>query len=121
MQVKNITYPTDAKLYRRVINQCNKVAKKVGVTLRQSYKFVVKKLTYALRSTRLKNHQKATNHSRPPGKRSTEKALEAKASIELQAIIRAYASRSESRKKRQEQVIQSSCARGKLYSQGEGA
>ena len=52
VQEKNITYPTNAKLFRQVINACNRLAKQVGVKLRQSYKFVSKKLMYAIRSTR---------------------------------------------------------------------
>ncbi len=44
MQEKNITYPTDTKLAVRIIRKCNLLAKKEGVRLRQSYKFVVKEL-----------------------------------------------------------------------------
>ncbi|XWN35306.1 MAG: hypothetical protein ROO73_00730 [Roseivirga sp.] len=49
VQEKNITFPTDAKLYRKVIDTCNGLAKGLGIGLRQSYTFVVKKLNYALR------------------------------------------------------------------------
>lgn len=43
-QEKNITYPTDAKLLRKVIDQCNKIAKKENINQRQTYKRTVKKL-----------------------------------------------------------------------------
>ncbi|XWN35703.1 MAG: hypothetical protein ROO73_02930 [Roseivirga sp.] len=52
VQEKNITFPTDAKLYRKVIDTCNGLAKRLGIGLRQSYTFVVKKLNYALRPVR---------------------------------------------------------------------
>jgi transposase, IS5 family len=44
VQEKNITYPTDTKLAVRIIRKCNLMAKKEGIGLRQSYKFVVKEL-----------------------------------------------------------------------------
>ena len=46
-QEKNITFPTDAKLRKKVIDNCNKIAKKEGVRQRQSYKRVSKKLLRA--------------------------------------------------------------------------
>ena len=58
VQEKNITFPTDAKLYNRVINKCNGIAKKCGVKLRQSYRFVVQKLSYVQRYSHLPRHAK---------------------------------------------------------------
>lgn len=43
-QEKNITYPTDAKLLRKVINQCNKIARKENTNQRQTYRRTVKRL-----------------------------------------------------------------------------
>ena len=43
-QEKNVTFPTDAKLYRKIIEQCNEIADKNNVQLRQSYTRTVKKL-----------------------------------------------------------------------------
>ena len=48
-QEKNITFPTDAKLYRKVISKCNKIANDEGITQRQSYKRTVKKNLLKLR------------------------------------------------------------------------
>lgn len=42
VQEKNITYPTDDKLYKKIIKKCIKIADKEGIILRQSYKRVVK-------------------------------------------------------------------------------
>jgi IS5 family transposase len=39
---KNITFPTDAKLAKKVIDNCNKIANKEGVIQRQTYKRVAK-------------------------------------------------------------------------------
>ena len=41
---KNITFPTNAKLYRKIVDKCNKIAKQEGVILRQSYKRSIKEL-----------------------------------------------------------------------------
>ena len=43
-QEKNITFPTDAKLRKKVIDKCNKIAKKEKIVQRQTYKRVSKKL-----------------------------------------------------------------------------
>lgn len=44
VQPKNITYPTDTKLAVKIIKKCRKMASEERVKLRQSYKFIVKKL-----------------------------------------------------------------------------
>jgi transposase, IS5 family len=58
VQEKNITFPTDAKLYKQVIKQCNSLAKRCGIKLRQSYRFVVQRLAYAQRYAHLARHAK---------------------------------------------------------------
>ena len=55
VQEKNITFPTDVKLYRRIIEQCRKIAEEEKVEQRQSYKRTVKKL---LMAQRFRNHPK---------------------------------------------------------------
>ena len=57
-QEKNITFPTDEKLYKKVISRCNKLAKKKAIKLRQSYRFVVKKLSYTKRYAKHPNRAK---------------------------------------------------------------
>ena len=42
VQEKNITFPTDAKLAKKVIDNCTKIAKKEGVKQRQTYKRIAK-------------------------------------------------------------------------------
>jgi IS5 family transposase len=44
VQEKNITYPTDDKLYKKIINKCRNIAHKENVELRQSYTRTVDKL-----------------------------------------------------------------------------
>lgn len=44
VQEKNITYPTDAKLHKRVIEKVNKIAKDEGIVLRQTYTRTLKQL-----------------------------------------------------------------------------
>lgn len=55
VQENNTTFPTDAKLAKKVIDKCNKIAKKEGVEQRQSYKRVSKQL---LRDTYNAQHPK---------------------------------------------------------------
>lgn len=55
VQEKNITYPTDNKLHRRIIKKCVAIAHKEDIELRQSYTRVLKKL---LMDQRFRNHPK---------------------------------------------------------------
>lgn len=55
VQEKNITFPTDAKLAKKVIDNCGKIAEKEGIAQRQSYKRVSKQL---LRSAYFGHHPK---------------------------------------------------------------
>ncbi len=45
VQEKNITYPTDSKLHKKIINKCRKIAGKQGLELRQTYTHTIKKLS----------------------------------------------------------------------------
>lgn len=55
VQEKNITYPTDDKLYKKIIKRCWKIADQELIDLRQSYSRVVKQLSYAQRFKKKKN------------------------------------------------------------------
>lgn len=44
VQEKNITYPTDDKLYKKIIDKCRNIAEKEDLELRQSYTRTVDKL-----------------------------------------------------------------------------
>lgn len=55
VQEKNITFPTDTKLHKKIIDKCNRIAKAEGVELRQSYKRTVKQLMI---DQRFRNHPK---------------------------------------------------------------
>lgn len=45
VQEKNITYPTDDKLYKKIIKKCQAIAEDENIELRQSYSRTVKKLS----------------------------------------------------------------------------
>ena len=45
VQEKNITYPTDDTLYKKIIHKCQKIAETENIELRQSYKTTVKHLS----------------------------------------------------------------------------
>ena len=57
IQEKNITFPTDDKLYKKIINKCHKISEKENVQLRQSYTSVLKKLSFVQRMKRNKGGQ----------------------------------------------------------------
>jgi IS5 family transposase len=54
VQEKNITYPTDDKLYKKIIVKCQSIATEEQVELRQSYSRTVKKLSVVQRFRRNK-------------------------------------------------------------------
>jgi transposase, IS5 family len=59
VQEKNITYPTDNKLHRKIIKKCVSIANEQQIELRQSYSQTLKKLAT---QQRFRNHPK--NHKR---------------------------------------------------------
>ncbi len=61
VQEKNITYPTDNKLHRKIIKKCIAIADKEGIELRQSYTRTLKKL---LMDQRFRNHPKNKGKAR---------------------------------------------------------
>ncbi len=58
VQEKNITFPTDDKLHKKIINKCVSIAEKEGIELRQSYRTTINKLSYKQRFRRSKKQQK---------------------------------------------------------------
>lgn len=55
VQEKNITFPTDAKLHKKIVQKVLSIAKKHQLPLRQSYRFVLKAI---FRDQRFRNHPK---------------------------------------------------------------
>lgn len=55
IQEKNITYPTDDKLYKKIIKECRSIAENEQIELRQSYTQTVKKLSTIQRFKKNKN------------------------------------------------------------------
>lgn len=55
VQEKNITYPTDDKLYKKIISKCVSIAKKEGIVLTQTYSKELKKLSFHQRFRKRKN------------------------------------------------------------------
>ncbi len=44
VQEKNITYPTDTKLQKKIVEKCREIARDEGIALRQSYKRILRQL-----------------------------------------------------------------------------
>ena len=61
VQEKNITYPTDNKLHRKIIKKCVAIAEKEGIELRQSYKRTLKRLGI---DQRFRSHPKNAKKAR---------------------------------------------------------
>lgn len=55
VQEKNIAYPTDDKLRKKIIKKCIAIACEQGIPLRQSYKTTLKKLSFSQRMRKNKN------------------------------------------------------------------
>lgn len=66
VQEKNITYPTDDKLYKKIITKCWKIADQEALDLRQSYTRVMKKLS---NQQRFKNSKQGAKAARKAGKK----------------------------------------------------
>lgn len=65
IQEKNITFPTDDKLYKKIIKRCHQISEKENIELRQSYTRTLKKLSFAQRMKRNKGgHAKARKASK---------------------------------------------------------
>jgi IS5 family transposase len=61
VQEKNITFPTDTKLHKKIIDKCNTIAETEDISLRQSYKRTVKQLMI---DQRFRNHPKRKKKAR---------------------------------------------------------
>ena len=61
VQEKNITYPTDNKLHRKIIKKCVAIAERQDIELRQSYTRILKKLSL---DQRFRNHPKNCKKAR---------------------------------------------------------
>lgn len=55
VQEKNVTYPTDAKLHKKIVGKVLKIVKELNLPTRQSYTFVLKGI---YRDQRFRNHPK---------------------------------------------------------------
>lgn len=55
VQEKNVTYPTDAKLHKKIIRKVMSIVRSLNLPLRQSYTFVLKRI---YRDQRFRNHPK---------------------------------------------------------------
>jgi len=59
VQEKNITFPTDRKLYEKTIEYCKRIARTEGIKLKRTYTFEIRKLKAQLRFARKpKNYKK---------------------------------------------------------------
>ena len=61
VQENNITFPTDTKLAKKIIDKCNKIARKNSLEQRQSYVRISKEL---LRWTYNSNHPRRAKKAR---------------------------------------------------------
>jgi len=66
VQENNTTFPTDAKLYKKVIDKCNKIAENEGIKQRQKFKKESKQL---LRDTYNGQHPKRAKQAKKAKKR----------------------------------------------------
>lgn len=67
VQKKNVTYPTDAKLHKKIVGKVIKIVKHLDLLLRQSYRFVLKEI---YRDQRFHNHPRNRKKATRADKRS---------------------------------------------------
>jgi len=66
VQEKNITFPTDAKLHKKIIDKCKAIADQEHLPVRQTYTRTLKKLS---REQRFRNHPKNKSKARKADKK----------------------------------------------------
>lgn len=66
VQEKNITFPTDAKLHKKIIKKCKKIAEEHQLPVRQTYTRTLKELA---RDQRFRNHPKNKAKARKADKK----------------------------------------------------
>ena len=64
VQEKAITFPTDTKLQKKIIEKCRAIAEREGIQLRQSYKRTLKALMLAQRNGKHPKRRKKANAAR---------------------------------------------------------
>jgi len=64
VQEKHITFPTDTKLHKKIIDQCLKISKNENLTLRQTYTRTIKKHLFNLRFSKHPKNRKKANKAR---------------------------------------------------------
>jgi IS5 family transposase len=87
VQEKNITFPTDTKLYKRIIDHCVDIATKQRIILRQSYRRTTKRLLLA---QRFRNHPK--NRGKAVAAQRKLKTIAGRLVRELERKLPAHAS-----------------------------
>jgi transposase, IS5 family len=58
VQEKHIPFPTEARRYKKVMQQCHTLAQRCGMKLRPSYRLVVQRLEYVQGDAHLARHAK---------------------------------------------------------------
>ena len=66
VQEKNITFPTDAKMHKKIIDKCKSIVGQEGLSMRQTYTRTLKKLS---REQRFRNHPKNRSKARKADKK----------------------------------------------------
>jgi len=66
VQEKNITFPTDAKLHKKIIKKCQRIANEEQLPVRQTYTRTLKQLS---REQRFRNHPRNKSKARKADKR----------------------------------------------------
>jgi IS5 family transposase len=66
VQEKNITFPTDGKLHKKIIDKCRAISEKEQLPVRQSYRRTLKKLS---KDQRFRNHPKNKSRAKKADKK----------------------------------------------------
>jgi transposase, IS5 family len=111
VQEKNISFPTDDKLHKKIIKKCHKIAKSEGLPMRQSYIRTLKKLSV---DQRFRNHPKNKAKARKADRRV--KTIAGRLVRELQRNLHAQSKHQTKLELFKKVLAQKRSDSGKIYS-----
>lgn len=111
VQEKNITFPTDAKLHKKIIGKCSRIAEELQLPVRQTYTRTIKKLSV---DQRFRNHPKNKAKARKADKKI--KTIAGRLVRELQRSLPAENKYHQDLHLFQRVLAQTKSSAGKVYS-----
>lgn len=110
---KNITFPTDVKLHKKIIERCQQVARRERLELRQSYRYTLRRL---LLDQRFSRHPRNRKRARASARKIKTIAGRLIRELERELPVDGLARHQDFIDRSKRILSQSRCDRNKLYS-----